>query len=175
MKNITVNLWSLLGNSITFVTGKMLVIQERTKFEKFPWHPVNLSKAVNGHGLVPWLRPICRFHHFCWTQCFFLHSSSHPPGNQHVVFVSWPVHMNQCIFSQWIDSSIRVTYRVVSTVSSSHCHRIATCVRCERRIILFLHNSEDSDVGGVIPGVEGLLYYDTEKNSLFILFIIDIR
>jgi hypothetical protein len=29
----------------------MLVIQERTNFENFPWHPVNVPKAVNGHSL----------------------------------------------------------------------------------------------------------------------------
>ena len=148
----------------------MLVIQERTKFENFPWHPVNLSQAANGHGLVPWLQQICRFH-LCWTQCFLLQSSSHPPDNQHIIFVCWPVHMKQCIFSQWIASSVQGTNRVVSIVSSSHCHHVATCVQCERGIILFFCNSEDSDVGGLISSGEGLLYYDREKPPMFVCFV----
>jgi len=147
----------------------MLVILERTKFENFPWHPVNLSNAANGHGLVLWLQQICPFH-LCWTKCFFL-QSSYPPDNQHVFFVRWRVHMKQCILSQWIASIVQGMNRVVWTVSSSHCHRVAPCVRCERGITLFFYNSEDSDVGGLILSGESLLYYDTEKTPMFLYFV----
>ena len=150
MRNLIVILWSLLGDSITCETRKLLVIEERTKFENCPWLPVNLSKAANGHGLVPWLQQIWRFHQFCWTQCFIL-QSSHPSDNQRVVFICWPIYVNQCIFSQWIATSVRGTNRVVSTVSWLHRHRVATCVRCERGIIHSFYNSEDSDVDGFNP------------------------
>jgi hypothetical protein len=169
VSNLIVKLWSLLGNSIPCLTLKLLVIQERTKFENFPWRPVNLSKAANGHGLVPWLQQICRFR-LCWTQCFLI-QSYYPPDNQYVFLVSWPVHMKQCVFSRCIASSLQGTNRVVSTVSSSHCHRVETCVRCEGGIILFFYNSEDIDVGGVIPSGESLLYYDTEKTPMFLYFV----
>jgi hypothetical protein len=79
--------------------------------------------------------------------------------------------INNMSSSHWIASSVQGTNRVVSIVSSSHCHRVATCVRCERGIVLFFYNSEDSDVGGVFPSGEGLLYYDTEKTPMLVYFV----
>ena len=70
-----------------------------------------------------------------WTQHFVLVASSycllleHQIRNMSSLSDSTLIE-KQCISSEQISSGVRATYRIASVASTSHCHRIASCVVC---------------------------------------------
>ena len=125
------NLWSLLGNMPFSVNENTMVIHGRSKCETLLAATYKMIQIFHYPHLVSWLQQNCpvttyfegRVNRVLPFGCLLFQSSTYAPDNKHALSVWCHVHVDRLMESPSVWE-----VRIMSVVSSSHCHRTISSV-----------------------------------------------